>query len=404
MKGNKKKTAEAPIPSKGPKAAPKQFSVLLWALVAFVVVDIFLLLLLFKGLPMIETPLPASATPLPTWVLLEPTVEMVPTEPATPSPTLPPPTIPPTPLPFFSGPFTYGLSFGGRSLIAYRLGTGPSVRAIVGGIHGGYEWNTVELVSDTLHYLQENPQEIPDAVTLLVIPCANPDGYYAGTDAVVARMNGNGVDLNRNWGYNWQPTATHGTRPVSAGSGEFSEPETASLRNLLEENEVEAVIFYHSAMGKIFSGADRMSSATFELAEEMAQATGYPHAPEGIPGQITTGDAIDYLSTRGIAGVEIELLTHDAVDDAEWQRNLQGLWAFLHWNLGANSPATPLPVNSTGWVEYIVQPGETLSDIAWRCGADWADLANANGLPDPYWIREGQTLRVPAACAVIEDE
>ena len=46
--------------------------------------------------------------------------------------------LPVMPRPFFEGPFSYGRSFGGRSLLAYRFGTGPSVRIIVGGIHGGY--------------------------------------------------------------------------------------------------------------------------------------------------------------------------------------------------------------------------------------------------------------------------
>ena len=120
-------------------------------------------------------------------------------------PVAPPAAVPPVPTatvqPLFEGPFSYGHSFGGRSLLAYRLGSGPSVHVIVGGIHGGYEWNTVTLISGTLKYLQENPSLVPDDVTLYVIPCANPDGYAAGTDRERGRMNGNGVDLNRNWDY-----------------------------------------------------------------------------------------------------------------------------------------------------------------------------------------------------------
>ncbi len=266
------------------------------------------------------------------------------TLPSTAAPTVPatavqdaPPTVPPTstPLPatptaqppFFEGPFTYGVSFGGRPLLAYRLGTGPSVHAIIGAIHGGYEWNTVDLVSQTLEYLQANPSLVPDEVTLYVIPCANPDGYAAGTDREHGRTNDNNVDLNRNWGYNWQMTATHGTRPVFAGNEPFSEPETAALRDLILERNVEAAIFYHSALSKIFYGAEREKSATYELSLTVSEATGYPIAA-GIPGQITTGDAIDWMSDQGLAGVEVELTTHE---DIEWERNLQGVMAFLNW-------------------------------------------------------------------------
>ncbi|HET92183.1 MAG TPA: hypothetical protein ENN99_15795, partial [Chloroflexi bacterium] len=235
-----------------------------------------------------------------------------------------------TPLPEPTNPFTYGLSFTGRPLWAYRLGDGPSARAIVGGIHGGYEGDTVTLVRRMLHYLQARPDLIPADVTLYVIPCANPDGYAAGSDVETGRVNGRGVDLNRNWDYHWQMTATHGTRPVFAGSEPFSEPETRALRDLFAERGIEATIFYHSALGSIFSGADRSRAATFELAEMMAQATGYPHAPEGIRGQITTGDAVDYLSTVGVAAIEIELTTHEGID---WERNWRGLRAFLDWDV-----------------------------------------------------------------------
>jgi len=252
--------------------------------------------------------------------------------PLTLSPTAVPQPPTPTPRPFFEGPFTYGHSFNGLPLLAYRLGTGPSVHTVIGGIHGGYEWNTVVLVSETLKYLQENPALVPDGVTLYVIPCANPDGYAAGTDREHGRVNGNGVDLNRNWDYHWQPTATHGTRPVNAGTHPFSEPETAALRDFILEQNVEAAIFYHSAMARVFYGAERDRSATYELAVAVSEATGYPIAA-GVPGQITTGDAIDWMSTQGLAGVEVELTTHE---DIEWERNLRGLLVFLNW--------TPSPV------------------------------------------------------------
>ena len=183
------------------------------------------------------------------------------------------------------------------------------------------------LVSETLKYLQENPTLVPDEVTLYVIPCANPDGYAAGTDREHGRMNGNGVDLNRNWEYQWQPTATHGTHPVNAGAYAFSEPETAALRDLILERDVEAAIFCHSAMARVFYGAEWDQSATYELAQVVSEATGYPIAA-GVAGQSTTGDAIDWMSAQRLAGIEVELTTHE---DIEWERNLQGLLAFLNW-------------------------------------------------------------------------
>jgi LysM repeat protein len=48
---------------------------------------------------------------------------------------------------------------------------------------------------------------------------------------------------------------------------------------------------------------------------------------------------------------------------------------------------------------YPVQPGDTLSLIAWRYGVPMATLALANHLQPPYPLRVGQTVLVPMAIA-----
>lgn len=252
--------------------------------------------------------------------------------------TLPASPMPTPSLPFFEGPFVIGHSAGGRELYAYRLGVGPSARAIIGGLHGGYESNTVRLVNQALEYLRASTTTIPMSVTLYVVPLANPDGLARGTDAIYGRMNANDVDLNRNWDYHWQMTATHGSRPVSAGTIAFSEPETAALRDLILTREIETVIFYHSSLGKILPAAEVTKTATIELAKMMAQVTGYPYSPEGVPGQVTTGDAIDWLSTQGITAIEIELANHQ---DIEWERNRRGILAFMNWAIPGRTPTSP---------------------------------------------------------------
>ncbi len=240
------------------------------------------------------------------------------------------------PLSFWGEPQVIGVSALGRPLIAYRAGTGPITRALIGGLHGGYEANTTQLLSATLAHLREQPELIPPDITLFIIPLANPDGYAAGTDAVVGRMNGRGVDLNRNWDYQWQLTATHGTRPVFAGEAAFSEPETRALRDFILSQQMDAVIFYHSVFAAVFHGAGEAQSHTVELAQRVAAATGYTLRPEGVPGQITTGNAIDWLSVNGIAAIEVEL---SARDDIDWAQNLLGLQAFLSWRPPAVEPA-----------------------------------------------------------------
>jgi predicted deacylase len=214
--------------------------------------------------------------------------------------------------------------------MAYRLGYGPIARALLGGLHGGYEWNTVTLMTETLEYLTTHPAVIPAQITLYIVPLANPDGFAAGTDRVNGRLNANAVDLNRNWDYQWQMTATHGSWPVSAGHTPFSEPETRALRDFIVERRMDAVVFYHSAFAAIFPGAGITTSHTVELARLLADATGYRYAPEGVPGQITTGNANDWLPANGITAVEVELTNHEDID---WEQNQRGLRAFLNWQL-----------------------------------------------------------------------
>jgi hypothetical protein len=238
-----------------------------------------------------------------------------------------------TKIPMVEGPITYGYSVQGRPLQAFRIGTGPIARALVGGIHGGYEANTTRLVEEFFTYLSASTDLVPPQITLYLVPLVNPDGAAAGNDKVQGRLNANSVDLNRNWDYEWQSVATHGTQPVSGGTAPFSEPETSTLRDFILNQNIQAAIFYHSAMSEVYPGAGRNTSKTEELAILMAEYTGYRYAPECIPGQITTGDAINWLTTQGITAVEVELSTHTELD---WEQNLAALLAFLNWDLDGN--------------------------------------------------------------------
>lgn len=295
-----------------------------------------MLLGIFAGC--IAPPLPQEIVPPATAVPSVPHMVSSATTTVTSTSTLTPPAATPTPTatpPFVDGPFPIGYSVQHRPIMAYRLGRGPIARALIGGLHGGYEWNTVRLMTETLDYLIAHPEAIPTQVTLYIIPVANPDGLFAGIDRENGRLNAHQVDLNRNWDYQWQLTATHGSWPVSAGQLPFSEPETIALRDFISEHRLEAVVFYHSAFAAVFSGAGVATSRTVELARLLAEATGYRYAPQGVPGQITTGNAIDWLTANGITAVEVELTNHS---DLDWEQNLRGLRAFLHWNLPRRSP------------------------------------------------------------------
>jgi LysM repeat protein len=57
-------------------------------------------------------------------------------------------------------------------------------------------------------------------------------------------------------------------------------------------------------------------------------------------------------------------------------------------------PAPPAAPPS-GWVSYVIAPGDTLSGIATRTGTTVAELASRNGITNPDRIYAGNTIQVP---------
>ncbi len=230
-------------------------------------------------------------------------------------------------------------SAGGLAFWDWIFGDGPLHLVFVGGIHGGYEWNTVELAYQMISYFQQNPAAVPDNITLHIIPNANPDGVLrvAGrTEWITAahiqvedtsdgRFNGNFVDLNRNWPCNWSESAIWRNQSVDPGSEPFSEPENRALRDYIMELDAEAVIFWHSALGIVAPGRCEETHAPSEaLAEAYGVAAGYPVQP--FTAYDVTGDASDWLASQGIASASVELTDHD---NTEQERNLDGVLAVL---------------------------------------------------------------------------
>src|SRR5690242_3605974 len=84
----------------------------------------------------------------------------------------------PTPLILLNGqqPEIIGYSVERRPLEVYTFGSGEHERMIVAGIHGGDEWNTVTLANQLIKHLNQKPSDIPDDITLYVLPSLNPDG------------------------------------------------------------------------------------------------------------------------------------------------------------------------------------------------------------------------------------
>ena len=245
---------------------------------------------------------------------------------ATPSVTFTPqPTVTATPL--AANQQLVGLSAGGEEIMAYRFGNGPRAIVLVGGLHSGFAPSSRLLPTDLMSHFSGSQGEIPDNVTVHIIPDMNPDsaydpGYRPG------RINANNVDLNRNWDCAWRPDAEWSGSYISGGDYPFSEPETAAVRNYLLAVGAEAVIFYEArASGGLVTPGEcnGIMSGSRELMFTYQAATSYKWQ-EGIP---VTGDASNWAAAEGMASIAVILPSWDSVSDADWQRNLSAVRAVL---------------------------------------------------------------------------
>lgn len=236
-----------------------------------------------------------------------------------------------------------GTSAGGNEIVAYHFGTGDTELLFVGGIHGGYSYNTTLLAYELIDHLTKNPKLIPENVTVTVVPTLNPDGLKAtvGTaerfaitavpkdeaKLVAGRFNASGVDLNRNFDCQWKKEGTWQNRTVSGGDEAFSEPEAKAIRSYVEQYEPAAVLVWYSAAGGVYASncENGVLPKTTELVNLYAKASGYTAYNEFNYYEIT-GDMVNWLAKERIPAFSVLLTTHTAT---EWSKNRAGIEAMI---------------------------------------------------------------------------
>lgn len=236
-----------------------------------------------------------------------------------------------------------GTSVEGRPLTAYTYGTGKKKLLFVGGVHGGYEWNSVFLAYKMMDYLTANPDAIPANLSVTIVPALNPDGVFAVVgvegrftvenvpDAAnttgVGRFNAHDVDLNRNFDCKWKRESSWRGKVVNAGTQAFSEPEAAALRDYVLKTQPTAAVFWHSAANTVYGSECETGvlPETRTLMNLYATTASYERM-EKFDAYPITGDAEGWLASINIPAVTVELGTHDRTD---WERNLAGVLAVL---------------------------------------------------------------------------
>ncbi|MDO9182779.1 MAG: DUF2817 domain-containing protein [Bacteriovorax sp.] len=159
-----------------------------------------------------------------------------------------------------------GKSVKGESIHAYKSESSSNDKAtkynyILGAVHGD-EVEGAHLASELFNWLKENNDiDMP----IIVVPIVNVDGFK-----LKDRVNGNGVDLNRNLpSKQWTPEAREAK--YFPGTAPLSEPENKFLVSLFETYPPRFILSFHSWYPVInYNGACK------ELAEFLASFNKYP--------------------------------------------------------------------------------------------------------------------------------
>ena len=188
-----------------------------------------------------------------------------------------------------------GQSIEGRDIWAVKISDNPEIdedepEIFFNSLIHANEPATVELLLYFMDYLTDNYGSIPQITHLVddletwIIPMMNPDGRTAGT-----RVNANGVDLNRDYGYMWD----YVTPDI------FSQPETRVIREHGLRNNFSISLSYHTSGDivnyvwnyKDFPVAD--SAFIVDISEEYGSYNGY-WVVEGYNWYQTLGDCNDW--------------------------------------------------------------------------------------------------------------
>ncbi|MCL1790383.1 MAG: hypothetical protein FWG40_03340 [Peptococcaceae bacterium] len=200
-----------------------------------------------------------------------------------------------------------GQSVLGNEIPLLKLGNGERHVLWVGAIHGRevmtcafllliaeeYANAYCNLVSyDT--YSADKVQELLDEFTVFLVPMANPDGVdvvTSGGSALVPirdrdtwKSNAGGVNLNRNFPFDWESNIFDGFANNylnNKGASPGSEPETQALMVLCEDNPFELLVSCHCAGKMLFWRDDKNGEVPGDesLAGTIAGLTGYTMLP-----------------------------------------------------------------------------------------------------------------------------
>jgi carboxypeptidase T len=285
--------------------------------------------------------------------------------------------------------FTIGITLENRNIYALKISDNVSLdeeeaEVLFLGCHHAREWISVEVPFLLARFLLENYaadagiRRAVDHGEIWIVPLVNPDGLEYSIRAYRywrknRRLNTNGsfgVDINRNYGYNWgyddRGSSPEPESEIYRGAGPFSEPETRAVRDFFLQRHFQALITYHSYSQVIlypwgFAAAPTDKETLFEsMASSMSnlmQAVNgrvYEFGRSGDSFYLTNGDTTDWaFGISGIPAFTVELPPVDHLGggffnaerdiDPIFRENLPAAlylidWSILNFGAAANPP------------------------------------------------------------------
>lgn len=231
-----------------------------------------------------------------------------------------------------------GKTFYGREIKALRMANPHKPRILVVGAHHARELISVTNVFYLLDYLMTNQSiSLRTEREIIFVPLLNVDGLAAISDEfnktknileirknvrpTGCRIEDQGIDLNRNYGYKWGYN-NHGssTDPCGEeyrGTSAFSELETQTLRDLITIYKFDSVISYHS-YGDLYirpTGYTHTDLSEFPKSHQNLYNDLKKILPKNfkfgtvheVLGYNANGALMDYLYSLGIFCIEVEI-------------------------------------------------------------------------------------------------
>ncbi|MBL8878987.1 MAG: hypothetical protein JNG88_07690, partial [Phycisphaerales bacterium] len=243
--------------------------------------------------------------------------------------------------PDLAQPIVVGTSLEGRPMRGIRItgaGAGTKPGIFFHGAQHCREWITVPATLHIADQLIRNYDTDPyirrlvDRNEWFLLPVVNVDGYvFTWTTERLWRKNRRdngdgtfGVDLNRNWGYQWgsnNGSSGNTNSETYRGPSAFSEPETQALRDfIIAHNNLVGYCDTHSYSQLVLWPWGYTSDVTIDepffqsFGQTMANILAEPFGTQYVAGPVNTtiypvsGGSVDWLyGARGIKAISTEL-------------------------------------------------------------------------------------------------